>query len=142
MDGDYDTFGDEWHVYIGINGRWKVWRNIGGSSKSLNFTVSLNLHPTDKIKITACGFEADMMHDYMGESSGYTGGEVSNPNRTNDQREAIEDDVFWQLSGSFNDENDRIGHFSQAHNANERGTFTRSSVSPRDYRLRYTIEDI
>jgi hypothetical protein len=141
MDGDYDTWGDEWYVYVGVNGRWKVWEEIGGDSRSLNFTVDLDLHPSDKIHITACGFEADVMDDYMGDDSGHSWAEISDPNLTEDDREAIEDDVFWQLAGSWADENHKIGYFSQFHQPNERGTFTRASQGPSDYRLRYKIED-
>lgn len=140
MDGDYDDWGDEWHVYIGINGRWKVWQDIGGWDESLNFSVDLDLHPSDRIHITACGFEEDLMHNYMGDNSGYTWAQISNPNLTDEQREDIEDSVFWQLAGSFNDENDKIGYFSKYHNFNERGTFTIVS-DKRDYRLNYTIEE-
>ena len=92
------------------------------------------------LSITACGFEADLMHDHMGDNSGYSWAQISNPNLTKAQRESIEDRIFWKLASSFKDENDRIGLFSHFHSANARGTFTRRS-DKRDYRLRYTIED-
>lgn len=139
MDGDYDTFGDEWYLYVGINGRWNVWESIGGSSKSVNYSVDLDLHSGDPVKVTACGFEADLMHDYMGDDSGYTWTQISDPNLTTAQREAIEDKVFWQLAGSFTDENDAIGHFSHAHPSTARGRFVRAS-DKNDYRLEYVIE--
>ncbi len=139
MHGNYDTWGDEWHVYVGINGRWKVWKDIGGNSKSLNFSVTLDLHPNDEINISACGFEADVMHDHMGENSGYSWAEISDTNMTKARKEEIEDDVFWQLSGSFNDENDRIGLFSVRHASEERG-FLKTKSHKGDYTLEYSIE--
>lgn len=141
MDGDYDLGPDEWHVYIGVNGRWNVWKDLSGWSQDLDFAVDLDLHPTDRIQITASGFEADMIHDYMGNTSGYSWDYISNPHLTKEQREAIEDGVFWQLSGSFNDRNDQIGYFSQIHDPNDRSSFTRAAISPSDYRLSYSIED-
>lgn len=140
MDGDYDSFGDEWYVYIGVNGRWKVWNDIGGWSEEVSFTVDLDLHPSDRIHVTACGFEADLMHDYMGDSSGHSWAHISDPGLTQAQRESVEDDIFWQLAGSFKDENDEIGCLTYRHAATERGPFTTPSKKG-DYRVLYTIED-
>jgi hypothetical protein len=140
MDGDYDEFGDEWYVYVGINGRWEVWKSIGGSSKSLNYSVVLGLHQEDSIQISACGFEADLVHDYMGDDSGYSWPQISDRSLTTAQREAIEDRIFWQLSGSFRDENDAIGHFFVVHEASVRGKFTLPS-DKRDFRLSYTLAE-
>ena len=140
MDGNFDSGGDEWHVYVGVNGRWGVWRNLSDWEQPLNFSVDLDLHSTDRISITACGFEADVIHDYMGDDSGYSWEQISDPNLTQAQREAIEDRVFWQLSGSFKDLNDEIGYFSAQHVPTQRGTFEKSSENPSGYRLRYTIE--
>jgi hypothetical protein len=140
MDGDYDYGSDEWHVYVGVNGRWGVWRNLSGWEQPLNLSVDLDLHSTDQINITACGFEADVLHDYMGDDSGYSWEQISDPNLTVPQKEAIEDSLLWQLSSSFNDENDPIGYFATQHGPTERGTFEKSSENPRGYRLRYIIE--
>jgi hypothetical protein len=140
MDGDYDTFGDEWHVYAGINGSWNVWKSIGGSSKSVTFSVDLDLHTSDRVHVTGCGFEADLMDDYMADESGYTWAQISNPNITREQREAIEDSVFWQLAGTLNDENDAIGYLSDFHPATARGTFI-SGSDKGDYRFHYKIEN-
>ncbi len=140
MDTDYDTDGDEWYVYIGVNGRWKVYRSISGSMKSLDISVELDLHPADQILLTANGFEANPMHNYMGDNSGYTWEQISDPNITQKRREEIEDHVFWQLSGSFNYENKALGHFWKTHNSTERGSFPLFPSKENDYRLEYTIE--
>jgi hypothetical protein len=144
MDSDLDSGPDEWHVYIGINGRWHIWQDIGGWEKPLNVSVDLDLHANDKIHITACGFEADAMHDHMGHDSGYNWAQISNPNITTKQREDIEDSVFWQLSDTLTDENDKIGYFSKFHDSSERGSFIHASIPAKDegsYRLEYKIED-
>ena len=80
------------------------------------------------------------MHDYTGDGSGHSWAEISDPGLTQAQRESIEDDIFWQLAGSFTDENDEIGLLTRFHAATERGTFTTPSDKS-DYRIRYTIED-
>lgn len=143
MDADFDTFGDEWYVYVGVNGRWRVWKSIGGSDEDLDYTVDLDVHEDDHIKLTACGFEADWMHDFIGDDSGYTWEEISRP-KTSSERKEIELDLLRQLATTLNDENDRIGLFPEfgtaPHAATDRGSFTRSSERG-DYRLRYRIED-
>lgn len=139
MDGNYDLGWDSWHVYIGINGRWKVWREIGGSSQLLDFSLDIDLHPDDMIHITACGFDPDSLHDYMGKNSDYTWSQISDPMLTQEQREAIEDHVFYQLLPSLKDENDEIGHVSCYHPSTVRGSFVCYS-DKRDYRLEYSIE--
>ncbi len=140
MDGNYDTFGDEWYPYIGVNGRWRVWTSLGGWSKTLNYSVTLDLHHSDKIRISGCGFEADLMHDYMGDSTGHSWAEISDPNLTTGARESIEDDIFWQLAPTFGDENDAIGHLFVEHGSAARGSFIRVSDKG-DYRLEYTISN-
>ncbi len=140
MDGDYDRLGDEWYVYVGVNGRWHRWQSIGGSSESVSFTVDLDLHPTDRIKVTACGFEADAMHGYMGDNSGYSWSTISNPSISRSDREAIEDHVFWQLSGSLSDENDEIGYLVTELSPRTRGTIVTRS-DKRHYRLRYSVSN-
>lgn len=139
MDRNIDIFsGDEWDVYIGVNGRWRIWKGIGGDSEALNFSVDLDLHPSDQIHITACGFEEDLVHDYMGDDSGYSWAQISNPNLTGTQVAAISGKITRQLAGSLKDENTPISYFSQYHNPTEQGNFTKPSPSS-DYRLRYTI---
>lgn len=152
MDTFYDEYTeDEWYPYICVNGRWKVYKSIDGVYKtlpngkvyrlpvSLDISVDLDLHPADRILLTASGFEADKVHDYMGDNSGYTWEQISDPNITQKRREEIEDHLFHQLLGSFKDENQALGHFQQSHNPAERDTFLKAS-DKQDYRLRYTIE--
>lgn len=142
MDGDYDTGDDEWYVYIGINGRWRVWETIGGDSEVLNYSVDLDLHPEDEIHVTACGFEADLVHDYMGRSSGLSWSKISNPKMPESERDAIAKQLLKQLAGSFGDQNEAIGLFSSKHSATTRGVITPNPTSDkRDYRLEYTIAD-
>ncbi|MGZ3667339.1 MAG: hypothetical protein ACXVDA_22965 [Ktedonobacterales bacterium] len=140
MDGDYDILGDEWYVYFGINGRWHKRENMSGSEEALNFSVDLDLHPSDSIRLTACGFEADAIHDYMADDSGYSWAQISDPNITQAEREAIEDHIFWQLSGSFNDLNDGIGYLSDVRAPTDRNQFYAKSDNG-DFRVLYVIED-
>jgi hypothetical protein len=65
--------------YVGVNGRWKVWTELSGWEQPLNVSVDLDLHGTDRIHITACGFKADVVHDYMGDNSGYSNDQISDP---------------------------------------------------------------
>jgi hypothetical protein len=144
IDSFYDISPDEWHIYIGINGRWRVHRGLSGPEEELDFSVDLDLHPDDKIHLTACGFEEDILHDYMGDASEYTWDQISDRNLNQARREEIEDDVFWQLAGSINDENDVIGYFSIFHPSTDRSVrvpFNRTSRDLSDYRIVYLIED-
>ena len=65
---------DEWYVYVGVNGRWNVWKSLSGASHRLNYSVDLALHPSDHIHITACGFEADEIDNLMGHDIGFVVG--------------------------------------------------------------------
>ena len=140
MDGEFDGLGDGWYVYIGVNGRWRIWENIDGSEAALDFTVELDLHPDDQICITACGFQADLMHYYMGKESGFTWAQISDKSMTESQLQGIEDTLLLQLATSLNRENLIIGYLFRTHPSSERGTFTIASETLA-YRLRYTIEN-
>ena len=136
MDGDYDTLSDEWYVYIGINGRWRFWESIGGDSEVLSYSVDLDLHPEDKIHVTGCGFEADILHDYMGKNSGFSWSKISNPNMPNSERFYIAQQLLLQLASSYDDQNEAIGLFSQKHSATTRGAISPLPQSDKkDYRL-------
>ena len=54
MDRNYDPTGaDEWYVYVGVNGRWNVWKSLSETSHQLNYSVDLALHSNDQIHIIA-----------------------------------------------------------------------------------------
>lgn len=55
---------------LGVSGPWEALKSMSEDSKTLNYWVNLNLHSTDKVHVTACGFEADTIHDLMGEKPG------------------------------------------------------------------------
>jgi hypothetical protein len=76
----------------------------------------------------------------MGDDSGYNWTQISDRSMTTARKEAIEDKLFWQLSGSFKDENDTIGYFFRSHDATDRGPFIRSS-DKLDFRLSYILAD-
>lgn len=140
MNADLDESPDEWYVYVGVNGRWKVFEEIGGWEEALDFEVPLDLHPDDEVLVSACGFEADLMNDYIGTDSGYNWSEIADPGLSQSEREDIEDDLFWQLSGSWNDENDPIGYAHTSHAATD---FDDHALFPKDsinYWLDYRIE--
>lgn len=145
MDADLDWFGDEWHVYVGVNGRWKVFKDIGGSSEDLNFEVDLELHPTDQIHITVCGFEADTIHDWMGAGPYAPASAVSQPIDWSVRNIGITallvslqliQGILLGLSAL--DQNDKISMMSVQHAADTNGEFTKQAKNE-DYRLKYEI---
>lgn len=138
MDANLDPIGkDEWYVYVGVNGRWRVFKSLNGSSKSLNFRVNLDLAPTDKIHVTVCGFEADTVHDLMGISTGVKSKLVTE-RTTAKEAIAVAKVIRTKFSRLKVNENDRISLLSKKHNASTQRTFT-SKAPDKDYRLRYTI---
>jgi len=143
MDANLDPTGtDEWYVYVGINGQWQVWRNLGGASYPLNYSVDLSLHPSDQIHISACGFEADEVDNLMGKNIGLSWADVSDETIMKDNAGKIRDG-FLSLGLSLDPgiENDPISIFSQFHPPQALDTVTMAS-SENDYRLRYRIEEI
>lgn len=126
---------DEWYVYVGVNGRWKVWRDIGGESKTLNWNVNLDLHPGDKIHISVCGFEADEIHGEMGNRSGYSWSRISSPTMTHEQMINIREDLAWKLKESLNNQNDKIGVVSKEFVFGQR-----PAIKNNKYELKYDVE--
>jgi hypothetical protein len=146
---DPDPFDkDEWYVYIGVNGRWRVWKGLSGESKRLNHSVVLPLHPSDRIHITACGFEADEINGLMGRETGSTWADVSDPSQSRKNAEKIRDGFlslgkslagtgkFWESS---NINNEAIGTFSHFHPPEALDLVTVPSPEGK-YRLRYKVE--
>jgi hypothetical protein len=143
MDANLDpVFRDEWYVYVCVNGRWKAFESLRGADATLNYVVNLDLHPTDKINLSLCGFEADSVHDLMGNQSGVNPGRVS-AGSTDGQAASVAGQVrnafVSGLLSGFPDENDSISRLFVQHAASDTGTFF---VRPhdRDYRLRYKID--
>jgi hypothetical protein len=124
-----------------VNGRWKAFENLSGSDATLNYLVDLDLHPTDKITISLCGFEADSLDDLMGNNSGVSAQRVRERSTDAQARHVagqIRNTFLAGLASGFPDENDSISRLFVQHAAADVGTFL---VRPgaRDYRLRYTI---
>ena len=73
-DNDPDKFynkkKDEWYLYVGINGRWRLFESMDKGERKLNHKIVLNLHKTQSVKISTNGYEADPIHDIMGVSVG------------------------------------------------------------------------
>jgi hypothetical protein len=143
MDANLDPTGaDEWYVYVGINGRWNMWKSLSGDSHRLNYAVELALHPSDHIHMTACGFEADEIDNLMGKHIGLSWAEVCDRGRGIDNAEKIRSG-FLSLGTSLDPsiENEAIGIFSQLHPPEVLGAVTVASPK-NDYRLRYRIEEM
>jgi hypothetical protein len=143
MDANLDNGEAEWHVYVGINGRWDQWRSLSGATHKLNYSVELNVAPSDQVHITACGFEADPIHGLMGNSiGGLSWAEVSAKSRARDNADKIKDGFFGlgsDLSGSI--ENEPLDIFSKVHPPSALQPLTVASPG-KGYRLRYRIEVI
>nr|HMN26851.1 hypothetical protein [Caldilineaceae bacterium] len=133
---------DEWFVYVGVNGRWKVFEELGGASHRLNYSVELDLHPNDHIHITACGREADEINGLMGGATGLSWADVSAREQAEDTKKKIRSG-FLSLGLSLDSsiENEDIGLFSQFHPPQARDTLTIASFNTK-YKLRYRIEVI
>ncbi len=148
-DANLDSYSsDEWYEYVGINGRWRVWESRGGGdSETLNYSVNLDLHPDDRIHITACGFEADPIHDLMGKRIGLSWAEIvasgGDSTQAKNSAKKIRDGFLSlgsDLLGGGGIENDKISTFSIIRRPQ---ATTRSLISyseERDYRLQYKIE--
>ncbi len=148
MVGDGDTFGDDWHVYVCVNGQWTVWTDLSGTSASLSTHVDLDLDREDKVHVSACGFEADLIHDAMGKASGLTWADIADPAMSLIRQMDLEDRIFSQLLPTVGDENDPIGRIEVAHAATDRGPFVSRSNRRTDggddvlsYNLHYSIAD-
>lgn len=143
MDDNLDLTGaDEWYVYVGVNGRWNVWKSLSGHSHRLNYAVDLDLHPSDSIHITACGFEADEIDNLMGDNTGLSWAEVCDRSQGVANAKKIRNG-FLSLGTSLDPwiENEAIGIFSQFHPPERLAAVTVASPK-NDYRLRYRIEEI
>jgi hypothetical protein len=144
MDANLDPLpldSDEWYVYVCVNGRWKAFENLSGDAKTLNYHVDLDLHPTDKITISLCGFEADTVDDLMGNDSGVDPHRVSA--RSSDaQAKAVAGQIrnafVAGLTEGVPNENDSISRLFVQHAASDTGTF-RVRPHDQDYRLQYVI---
>jgi hypothetical protein len=130
---------DDWHVYVGVNGRWKIFETLSGDSETLDYTVDLQLHPRDRIHITACGFEDDEIHELMGKNIGLSWEDVENHDQMRHNAERIRAG-FLSLGLSLDSgiENEAISTFSQVHPPQAAGPFT-VAARKKDYRLRYVI---
>jgi hypothetical protein len=142
MDADMDWGeADEWYVYVGINGRWQVWRSLSGASKTLNYSVDLDLHPTDKIHIMVCGFEADQIHDLMGHNTGQSWADISDRSKAEENATKIRDGFLRLLDFDLSlqsAENEPLAHFSVTHPPH---SLSQVVAGPgRQYRLVYRID--
>lgn len=142
MDANLDPTGaDEWYIYVGVNGHWNIWQSLSGASHRLNYSVDLALHPSDQIHITVCGFEADEIHDLIGDTIGLSWAEVCDPGQAVEKAEKIRNG-FLRLGTSLDPWilNEAVGSFSQFHPPEGLETVTVASPT-NDYRLRYRIEE-
>jgi len=130
---------DDWYVYVGVNGRWRVWESLGGDSHNLRHFVQLPLAKDELIRITVCGFEADEIHDLMGHRTGLSWAEVSDRRRTRANAAAIRSG-FLSLGAGLDPwiENEAVELWSVSRRV-KAGDFTARSPSG-DYRLAYRIE--
>lgn len=145
MDANLDTFGDEWSLHVGINGRWTTLHNQGGDVCSVKHSVLLDLHPSDRIRISVCGYEADTADDLMGRQSGVNPSLVGSPSPSNAAEDAAGKIRNAFISGIGNgppEENDAIStFFHESVPPIGPGKTTVRAHSPRkDYRVEYTVE--
>lgn len=143
MDADLDPTGaDEWYVYVGVNGRWKVFENLSGKTHRLDFAIELTLHTSDQVHVTCGGREADEVNGLMGRDVGLSWTEISAPDLGEENAKAIRSG-FLSLGFSLDPsiENESIGLLSQFHPPQALSTVTVGS-SEGKYRLRYRIEEI
>jgi hypothetical protein len=133
---------DEWYVYVGVNSRWKVWESLKGASHRLDHSVDLDLHTSDQIHITACGFEADEIHDLMGRKTNLSWSDVSDRGQVDRNAGKIRDGFLsLGLSLDAGIENEKIDVFSRFHPPAALEAVTASSPQ-NGYRLLYRIEKI
>ena len=141
MDANLDPIGaDEWYVYIGVNGRWQLWSSLGGKSRRLDYVVDLNLHPSDRIHITATGREADEINDLIGKDIGLSWAAVSDRTKLTENAKKIRSG-FLKLGPKLvaGIENEAISVFSEYHSPSPLSSVVVTSPK-KDYRLRYKIE--
>ncbi len=107
---------DEWYLYTGINGRWKLFESMDRGKNTLNHKVTFHLHKTQKIKISTNGYEADAIHDIMGASVGLPAKVTSSSKLTSSERKKAGEGIkkgFLKLGKNLLEgsdiENDKIG---------------------------------
>lgn len=116
------------HLYVGVNGRWKVFilKPTKSGKYDLNFAVNLDLHrQTDKIHITARAFSTHKIHrKLMGKSTGLSPKIASERSTMKEAKKAAGKirDKFLSAAPQFS-ENGDLGLFSQRHLATMQGTF-------------------
>jgi hypothetical protein len=148
MDADLDPLGsDEWSLYVGINGRWKVLHNQSGDVSAVNHSLLLDLHPNDRIRITVCGYEADTADDFMGRQSRVNPILVGSPSPSNAAADAAGKIRNAFLSGIFNgppEEDDAIStFFHESVPPIGPGKATVREHNPgKDYRVEYTVQRV
>jgi hypothetical protein len=138
MDANFDIFGDEWYVYIGVNGRWKVLESVGGDTEAVRHTVHLHLHPTDRISMSVSGFEADNVHDIMGDGIGVPSKMVSQRSSISAAKEVAGKIRNKILLNAAVDQNSVLAPMFWQHAPTDRGTFKVRSPD-KAYRLEYVI---
>lgn len=133
---------ERWHVYVGVNGRWKVFNGLSGDSATLDHSVELDLHPEDVIHVTASGFEADEINELIGEPIGLSWAEITEDREAARKAEKIKDG-FLRLGAGLDPEinNEKLSAFSVQHPPRARGPET-AAADGGDYRLRYRIEEL
>jgi len=118
---------DEWYLYTGINGRWKLFKSMDKGKRKLNHKVVLHLHKTQTIKISANGYEADPIHDILGASVGLASKVTSSPRLTSQDRKKAGEGIkkgFLKLGTDILEgesiENDKIGIVDEAFSSNKK----------------------
>jgi hypothetical protein len=134
-----------WYVYIGINGRWHVSEGLNvlvNSANPLNYAVDLDLHYTDRVHITACGFVRNDIHRLMGRDLSLSWAEVSFPDNAHDNAEKIRGGFLsLGLDLASEIENQRLGTISSTHSPHPLEPVTVASTDGVGYQLRYRVID-
>ncbi len=137
---------DEWYLYAGINGRWKLFESMEKGERTLNHKVTLHLHKTQTIKISANGYEADPIHDLMGVSVGVASKVASSSKLTPKERKKAGNGIrkgFLKLGKNLLEggsiENDKIGIVNATFPSGKRVNNRIIDSNLRDYHLTVDI---
>lgn len=141
LQSNEDYGSDDWHFYAGVNGRWDVWQGFGGWEKDLGLSVLVDVHSDDEMRISACGFEADLMHNHMGEQltaggDAVTWGQIRTANDS--EARGIRNAILAQLADTFDNRNEKIDYETKTIDPSFRGHGT---IDTGDYTLHYRVEE-
>lgn len=137
---------DEWYLYVGINGRWRLFESMDKGKRTLNHNVVLHLHKTQQVKISTNGYEADPIHDILGKSVGLSSKIASSSKLTSQERKTAGEGIrkgFLKLGKDLLEggdiENDKIGIVNATFPSGKRSTNSVVTSNLGDYQITVNI---